>query len=453
MKGAFGKFHRRNSMVFGIKNTRIAAKSIFRTVGLVLLLSILVARGFPASVQAAGPSPTPTLVVVNESHMHGWAFVLTDSSGVPYHTGGDYASATGTAQFVAGPSPAPDGTGSANLAVGDGTTGGDGSAKLGTANFDGTALASLTTLSYYAYSAQNNGQQFPYLTLSITTGDAYSSDCSGTGGTNPLACSQDKLFFEPPYQTPTSGSPACPNQGPTLMNTWQNWDAFHGCWWDANGIGNPGTGVLPLSAFLAAYPGAIIKSFTASGNTFSPGVPRQGLAFTVGFTSATDIENGNVDFFFIGISGEQTHYDFEHIIACPRQGEDASQKQEQHEELCEQKGDHGEQEDNQAESEDQQTERSQQNSDLSNEDLNNANFNGYDFSNSNLQGADLSGSSLRNVNLSGADLSCADLENADLSGANLLGAIIRGADLTGANLQGVDLSGVISVGSLICGGI
>jgi uncharacterized protein YjbI with pentapeptide repeats len=75
---------------------------------------------------------------------------------------------------------------------------------------------------------------------------------------------------------------------------------------------------------------------------------------------------------------------FNHL-SCPQEGDDEDAKQQQHEELCEQKGDHGEHEDVQTESENQQTEQSQQNSDLSGEDLNNANFNGYDFSNSNLQ--------------------------------------------------------------------
>src|SRR2546422_2468820 len=43
-------------MVYKIRNTRIAPKSIFRTVGLVLLLSILTARGFPSQVQATDPT-------------------------------------------------------------------------------------------------------------------------------------------------------------------------------------------------------------------------------------------------------------------------------------------------------------------------------------------------------------------------------------------------------------
>jgi hypothetical protein len=43
-------------MVYEIRNTRISPKSIFRAVGVVLLLSILLARGFPSLLQAAQPT-------------------------------------------------------------------------------------------------------------------------------------------------------------------------------------------------------------------------------------------------------------------------------------------------------------------------------------------------------------------------------------------------------------
>ena len=138
-------------------------------------------------------------------------------------------------------------------------------------------------------------------------------------------------------------------------------------------------------------------------------------------------------------------------VACPHSGDNMNTKQQQHEELCEHKADHGENEDNQAESEDSQTEQSQQNSDLSNEDLSNADFSGFDFSNSNVRYADLSGSILQGVNLAGADLTCASFGGADLTGANLAGAILDGADLTGATLLGVDLTSTItSIGFTGC---
>jgi hypothetical protein len=58
-------------MVYELRGTRIAPKSILRTLGLVLLLSILVARGFPAQVHASpettgvGVSPPGILSLAN----------------------------------------------------------------------------------------------------------------------------------------------------------------------------------------------------------------------------------------------------------------------------------------------------------------------------------------------------------------------------------------------------
>jgi hypothetical protein len=143
-------------------------------------------------------------------------------------------------------------------------------------------------------------------------------------------------------------------------------------------------------------------------------------------------------------------------LPCPKAGDETDSKQQQHGELCEEKGSHGEQDDGPASTEDPQTEQAEQNqqgTDHSGEDLNNADYSGYNFSGANLKSADLSGSSLKAANLSGANLSCANLSSADLTGAVLAGAILSGANLAGANLQGVDLSGVINDGSLVCGGI
>jgi len=56
MKGAFRTLPRRNSTVYKIRKSRTASKSFFRTIGLVLLLSILAARGFPSQVHATDPT-------------------------------------------------------------------------------------------------------------------------------------------------------------------------------------------------------------------------------------------------------------------------------------------------------------------------------------------------------------------------------------------------------------
>ena len=234
-----------------------------------------------ASLPFAARSAT---VNVTPASMGGWSFNSRDSSGAVNSDPG----AVGA--MVTGPATPPFGTGSANLAVGNGTLGGDGAEELSTAGLDGTKLSALTALTYSTYDTLNNGQQFPYLTLAIATGN--------------VTFPTDVLFFEPPYQTHATGNPSLPDQGATQMNTWQTWNALAGGWWDNNGVGGSGTGVVSLSAFLAAYPDATISTdpFAASLG---------GLGLNVGFASPTDQFNGYVDGLTIGVSGTNTTYNFD----------------------------------------------------------------------------------------------------------------------------------------------
>jgi hypothetical protein len=224
-----------------------------------------------------------TQVNVTPSNMHGWTLNSFDDNG-SIVTSGPYA---GTAQMVTGPAIPPLGTGSAHLATPVGF--GDGAAAIATESFDGRALSSITSLSYSAYDVTNNGQQFPYLAVSVATGDP----------NNPT----DTLFFEPPYQTPSTGNSSLADQGDTVQNVWQTWNAYVGGFWDNNGVAGPGTGVEPLSAFLAAYPDATIAS---SG---FPGLG--GIALQVGFGSNGETEDGYVDDFSIGFGGSVTDYNFD----------------------------------------------------------------------------------------------------------------------------------------------
>lgn len=223
-------------------------------------------------------------VVVTPSNSGNWAFDNRDANGIV----GANPGATG--EFVNGPGTPPLGTGSAHLATGNGTTGGDGSAELRNTGYSGVLLSSITALSYSTYMTQNNGQQFPYFGLMIST----------TGG----SVSNDTLFFEPPYQTPGAGNPSLPNQGPTALNQWQTWDAFSGGWWDNNGNANPGSGpngVDSLASFLALFPNATIVNAGGLG----------GVRFNVGFASANNQFDGYLDAFTIGINGQNTTYNFE----------------------------------------------------------------------------------------------------------------------------------------------
>jgi hypothetical protein len=147
-----------------------------------------------------------------------------------------------------------------------------------------------------------NGAQAPYLGLDI------SFDHGATIG--------DKLFFEPVYQTPSSGNPLLPNQGSPVLNQWQTWNALVGGWWSDNSYGNatPGTGVKSLTAILAAYTLAGDTSVTISND---PSNGLGGVRLTSGFASAGDVFNTNVDNFTIGTGAKSTTYDFEPALATP----------------------------------------------------------------------------------------------------------------------------------------
>ena len=201
------------------------------------------------------PAEAGTIVVTGPDQ-YGWVPNITDSNGVPVTDSlNTMGNPTGAVNWVTGPATPPLGVGSLNLQTGNGTVsgdpgngtmGGDGSAQIDNVNYNGVPLASLTALSYSTYDTLNNGQQFPYLSLTIETvpGDP---------------TSEHSLFFEPPYQTPSTGSNALPDQGATVMSEWQTWNALTGGWWDNNGIGNPGTGVVSLATIELAYPGRSCK--------------------------------------------------------------------------------------------------------------------------------------------------------------------------------------------------
>ncbi len=220
--------------------------------------------------------------VVTPAAMGNWAFNNRDVNGVVG------ANPTGIGGLVVGPGTPPLGTGSAHLQTGNGTIGGDGTEELRNTGFAGTLLSSITALSYSTFVTQNNGQQFPYLGLMV--------DTSGDGNFDNI------FFFEPPYQTPGSGNAGLPDQGASVLNTWQTWDALAGGWWDNNGNCTPGTGVGALATCLGAdFATATIANAGGLG----------GVRFNVGFASDTDQFNAYIDNFTIGINGVNTVYDFE----------------------------------------------------------------------------------------------------------------------------------------------
>lgn len=228
-------------------------------------------------------------VVVSPSNMDGWAFDTTNSAGTPPNSclGGCIAA------MVFGPGTPPLGVGSAQLATG---TDGSESSQIRNSNYAGTLLSSLTSLSFCTYMTVNNGQQFPYMTLFLNNSSGTTVD--------------DEIFFEPPYQTHSSGNPSLPDQGNTQLNTWQCWNALEGGWWSNNGIAgaNPGVEVQSLATYEAAEPNATIVN---------PSTGPGGVRLAVGFASPTDNFDGNVDAVVIRVNSTTKTYDFEPVSPPP----------------------------------------------------------------------------------------------------------------------------------------
>jgi hypothetical protein len=264
-----------------------------RTIGLAACAACAVWLACEAQARASN-------VVVSPGNLNGWQPALTDSNGVPT-TDPSSLGNSGAVNFVTGPATPPLGVGSLNLLAGNDSSGGSGSAQVYNLNYAGVALSSLTALSYSTYVTSNNGQQFPYLALNV--------DLDGTGN-------YDQLFFEPPYQTPSTGNPALPDQGATVMNQWQTWNALTGGWWDNNDVlgplGKPGTGVAPLSAFLALFPNATIQNVP---NLFGPGADANGVTLQFGYADPAYSYNGYIDNVTIGVAGNSTTFDFEPAAA------------------------------------------------------------------------------------------------------------------------------------------
>ncbi|MDP9329987.1 MAG: hypothetical protein M3P11_05015 [Actinomycetota bacterium] len=236
-------------------------------------ISIALALGL-ISALVVTTSALGATTVVSPSNTNGWTLYQGDT--------------TATVGFVNGPATAPAGAGSLQYQVG---SNGDDFAEVRNTSHAGTLLSNLTTLNYSTYVSVNLDCQAPYLILNI--------DQDGNGTTD------DLLFFEPCYQDGTYGTigtDTIDTQPAVTLNTWQQWDALKGGWWSLND-GTFGPPLHSLAGYAALYPGAtIVNNDSGAG----------GLRIAAGGgAGAWDNFVGNADALTIGVSGNDTTYDFE----------------------------------------------------------------------------------------------------------------------------------------------
>jgi len=208
---------------------------------------------------------------------------------------------TASGGYQNGPGSPPLGTGSLRLTVG---ALGDDFVALRNINYNGVPLSSLTSLSYDTYIQAHNGCVAPYLMLSV--------DIDGDGVFNPSGL-DDALFFEPCYQNGTyitspPGQTILPQNGggpnPTTVGGWQHWEALTSAgWWSANYGGAGGPPLTTIAQYILDHPGAKIVNTDACLG---------GVRIRAGAGAPVwNNFDGNVDNFTIGVSGNNTTYNFE----------------------------------------------------------------------------------------------------------------------------------------------
>jgi len=243
--------------------------------------------------EVAGETSSSNTTVVDPNDMKGWTLLNYDT-GTAIDSSTTTTTGTG-GYFVFGPAVAPLTLGSFHQEIG---TNGDDATRLLTSDFNGVLLSSIKKLEYSTFVSANVGGQATYLQIRV--------DWDNDGDQD------DRLFFEPVYQTGTYGmhiGGTVPNQciGITNcvdLNTWQTWDADAGGFW-SDTIGAGGPPLVTLAQYLVLHPGTKL---------INNGVPAIRIQ-TGGGAGAWDNFRGDFDKFVIAVkTGSNTHtetYDFE----------------------------------------------------------------------------------------------------------------------------------------------
>ncbi len=195
------------------------------------------------------------------------------------------AGATGSVEFINGPSATILGKGSLRFSCPDKKF-----LRLNNNDYIGTLLSSISCLSYSTY-VEKSGSLSDNIFIVIQV------DVNGDGNVD------FPLVFNPVFQTGDYVSGIGPDQGITKMNRWQKWDLSNGVWWRGDGP-DPWSGgtLFTLASLIDQYPTATI---TNQGG--GPGAMR----ISGGAPYFTGTFVGYADKFTIGLDSKPTVYDFE----------------------------------------------------------------------------------------------------------------------------------------------
>ena len=215
-------------------------------------------------------------IVVNEANLNGWEKHFP-------------AGSLGTIHFVSGPNTPPLGNGSVEFNCPDKKL-----FRLKTDQFVGTLLSTITELSFSTnVQRRDSTVDNVFIVLQIDVNDDGIDDFP--------------LVFNTQYQTGKYLQGLRPDQGPTKMNTWQNWDLLKGGWWRGGAIPvdpDNGGALSTLAGWIIQYPRATIMNKPA------------GVVGSIRINGGSPVFSGPfigyADNFKIGINGVTKTFDFEY---------------------------------------------------------------------------------------------------------------------------------------------
>lgn len=237
-------------------------------------LLLVLALGLVLTALAFFAAPTQlvfaaTNVTVTPSAMNGWFFYDDGFTG-------------GIGNMTTGPATPPLGTGSVHLA-----TPGSSRFNITTQNFAGTRFSDITNLAYSTYRSSVDVDNNLAITLQFDT-DYDMNDTTTTW--------QGRVTFEPYFTSPNG----------VFQNTWQSWTPMAGNWWMS---GNP---IVNNVAVTQHCPQMSPCSWTQLKAYY----PNAGIRRSIGWVhlragGPTPGFDGNADALTIGVTGNDTTYNFE----------------------------------------------------------------------------------------------------------------------------------------------